>query len=190
MVLFSSLLLTGCIPLVVGAGAGTGGVVAAEEKSAGSAVDDTKIKLAISSEFAQKDVSDLFRNVVVKVSEGRVQLTGDVDKPESKVEATRLAWQADGVKEVMNEIQVNDSTGIMDYAQDSWIANQIRTRLLLEKDLHSVNYSVEVVNGVVYLMGIAQNADELSKAQYIAGTTPHVTKVVSNVILKNDSRRK
>ncbi len=184
----STLTLTGCIPLLLG-GAGTAGVVAAQERSTGNAVDDNSIRLSLYDKFIQRDAKDIFRNVAVHVTEGRVLLTGDVDKPDSKVEAVRLAWETRGVKEVMDEIQVNDQTGALDYAQDSWIANQIRTKLLLEKNLRSVNYSVEVVNGVVYLMGIAENQEELGKATYIASTTSHVKQVISHVVLRDDPRR-
>lgn len=182
------IVLTGCIPAIF-AGAGTAGVVTAQERSAGNAVDDTGIRLTINHEFIQKDINDIFRNVTIKVTEGRVLLTGDVDKPESKIEATQLAWKAKGVKEVINEIQVNDQTGVIDYAKDSWIANQVRTKLLIEKNLRSINYNVEVVNGVVYLMGIAQDQAELDKAAYLASTTPRVTQVISHVVLKDDQRR-
>ncbi len=188
ILLAAPLLLGGCIPLLVG-GAATGGVVAAQERSAGNAVDDTGIKLALDNLFLQKDAGDLFKNVATHVTEGRVLLTCDVDKPESKVEAVRLAWTVNGVKEVMNEIQVDDKTGVLDYAEDSWIANQIRAKLLFEKDLRSVNYNVEVVNDIVYLMGIAQNQAELDKATYIASTTPHVKQVISHVVLRDDQRR-
>lgn len=181
-------LLTGCIPVLIG-GAATGGVVAAQERTAGNAVDDSTIKVTLDTRFAEKDTNDILRNVATHVTEGRVLLTGNVDKPESKTEAVRIAWTVNGVREVMDEIQVNDQTGVVDYAKDSWIANQIRTKLLLEKDLRSVNYSVEVVNGVVYLMGIAQNQEELNKATYLAGTTSNVKQVISHVILKGDQRR-
>src|SRR5688572_4803625 len=127
----SSLLLTGCVPVVL-AGAGTGGVVAMQERTAGKAVDDAGIRITINKLYVQQENHDIFKNVSIRVSEGRVLLTGDVDKPESKVEAVRLAWRAAGVKEVIDEIQVNDQTGIADYAKDAWIANQIRTKLLLE----------------------------------------------------------
>ena len=104
--------------------------------------------------------------------------------------AVRLAWTVKGVREVIDEIQVNDKSGLADFARDSWIGAQIRSRLLLEKNLRSVNYSVEAVNGVVYLMGIAQDQNELDKATYIASTTAYVKQVVSHVILKDDPRRK
>lgn len=182
--------LCGCIPSLVITGATTTGVVAAQERSAGNAVDDTGIKLTIYNLYLKQGFGDLFKNVTVRVTEGRVMLTGNVDKPETSVDAVKLAWQATGVREVINEIQVNDRTGIADYARDGWIATQIRTKLLLEKNVRSINYSVEVVNGVVYLMGIAQDEEELRKVTYLASITSHVKQVVSHVLLKDDQRRK
>lgn len=182
--------LSGCIPSLVLTGATTTGVVAAQERSAGNAVDDAGIKLTIYNLYLKQGFGDLFKNVTVRVTEGRVMLTGNVDKPETSVDAVKLAWQATGVREVINEIQVNDRTGIVDYARDGWIATQIRTKLLLEKNVRSINYSVEVVNGVVYLMGIAQDEEELRKVTYIASITSHVKQVVSHVLLKDDQRRR
>jgi osmotically-inducible protein OsmY len=175
---------------MVTAGATTGGVVAAQERSAGNAVDDAGIKLTLDNLYFNRDINDLFKNVSVHVTEGRVLLTGDVDRPETKIEAVRLAWKATGVKEVIDEVQVNDKAGIVDYARDTWIDTQIRSRLLFEKNLRSVNYNIETVNGVVYLLGIAQDQEELNKATYIASTTKYVKQVVSHVILKDDPRRR
>jgi osmotically-inducible protein OsmY len=182
--------LSGCIPSLVLTGATTTGVVAAQERSAGNAVDDAGIKLTIYNLYARKDLGDLFKNVTVRAVEGRVMLTGNVNKPESSIEAVRLAWQASGVREVINEIQVNDRTGVVDYVRDGWIATQVRTKLLFEKNVRSINYSVEVVNNVVYLMGIAQDEEELRKVTYLASITPYVKQVVSHVVFKDDQRRK
>lgn len=186
----SLLALAGCIPSLVVTGATTAGVVASQERSTGNAVDDAGIRLTIYNLYIHKDVNDLFKNVAIRVVEGRVMLTGSVDKPETSVEAVRLAWRAKGVREVINEIQVNDKTGLIDYTRDAWIAAQVRTKLLLEKNVRSVNYSVEVVNNVVYLMGIAQDQVELNKVTYLASTTSYVKQVVSHVLMKSDDRRK
>jgi osmotically-inducible protein OsmY len=185
-----ALSLQGCIPALVVTGAAGAGEVAAQDRSLGNAVDDADIRLALDNIYIDQDWRDLFKNVTITVTEGRVMLTGDVDKPQTKVEAVRLAWTVNGVREVIDELQVNDKSGLVDYARDSWIDMQIRTKFLFEKDLRSVNYNVETVNGVVYLMGIAQNQDELNKATYIASTVPYVQKVVSHVILRDDPRRK
>lgn len=187
--LLFALLLSGCLPTLVVSGATTAGTVAAQERSAGNAMDDTGIKLTIYNLYIRKDFKDLFKNVAIRVVEGRVMLTGNVDQPETKVEAVRLAWLAKGVKEVINEITINDQSGILNYARDGWIATQVRAKLLFEKDVRSVNYSVEVVNGVVYLMGIAQSEEELKKVTYLASIVSHVKQVVSHVLLKDDSRR-
>lgn len=180
--------LSSCAALVIGAG-GEGARVAAQERSTGAAVDDAGIFLKIKNLYAQNDYKDLLANVEIKVLEGRVLLTGNVDKPDSQIEGVRLAWQVAGVKEVINEIQVNDKAGFANYARDVWISTQVKTRLLFEKHIRSVNYSVITVNQTVYLMGIAQDQDELDRATYVTSTTSYVEKVVSYVRFKDDPRR-
>lgn len=186
--LFAGLSLSGCIGLAIGAG-GEAASVVAQERTVGTAVDDAGIQLRIKHAFAVADANDLLPNVESKVVEGRVLLSGNVDKPESQIEAVRLVWEIDNVKEVINEIQVNDQTGIWNYTKDAWISNQIRVRLFATKGIRSVNYSVLTVNQTVYLMGIAQDQLELDKVSYIASTTSYVNRVVSYVRLKDDTRR-
>lgn len=181
-------LLSGCMTAITSA-ATEGVIVASQERSVGEAVDDAGILLNIKHQFIQKDVNDLLTHVEVKVVEGRVLLTGNVDMPETQIDAVRLTWTVAGVREVMNEIQINDKSGFWNYAQDVWVSTQVRTRLLLAKDIHSVNYSVITVNQTVYLMGIAQDQAELNRATYLASITQYVKKVVSHVRLKGDPRR-
>lgn len=188
ILLFTAIGLTGCIPLVVG-GATETAVVVAQERSVGNAIDDVGIVLQIKNLYAKQDYKDLLANVEIKVVEGRVLLTGNVDKPDSQIEAVKLAWQVGGVKEVINELQINDKSGFMNYAKDVWISTQVRTRLLFGKDIHNINYSVITVNQVVYLMGIAQNQEELNRATNVASSTSYVQRVVSYVRLKDDPRR-
>lgn len=175
--------LSGCAGAVVGGAAATG-YTAMQERTVGEAVDDTVIETRISHELLQEDVDNLFRKVEVDVIQGRVHLTGAVPKPEHRAKAVQLAWKAPGVKEVINEIQVNDKSGLGDYTKDVWISSQVRTRLLLEKGVRSANYNVETVNGVVYLMGIAQDRRELAKVTTIARRVKGVRQVVSHVRMK------
>lgn len=179
---------TGCIPIATTAATETG-VVIAQERSVGNAIDDAGILAHIKHLYFQKDMNDLFANVLVKVVEGRVLLTGNVDKTATQVEAVRLAWTVAGVREVINEIQVNDKTDIVNYAKDVWISSQIRGRLLITKNIRSVNYSVMTVNQRVYLMGIAQDQAELDRAASVAATTKGVQEVISYVRMKTDPNR-
>lgn len=184
----SLLSVSGCAALIIGGGT-EGAVIAAQERSAGNALDDAGILVKIKNLYAQHDYKDLLANVEVKVVEARVLLTGNVDKPESQIEAVRLAWQVSGVREVMNEVQISDKAGFSNYARDVWISTQVKARLLFAKNIRSVNYSVITVNQTVYIMGIAQDQDELDRATYVASTTNYVQHVVSYAQLKNDPRR-
>lgn len=188
---FLSLVLlqtSGCFTVATTA-AGEGVAVAAQERSVGRAVDDAGILVGLKERFLSSNSNDLFANVLVKVVEGRVLLTGNVDKPETQIEAVRLAWTVGGVREVINEIQVNDTSSIVDYSRDVWISTQIRTKLLVTKNIRSVNYSIITVNQVVYITGIAQDQLELDRVTTVASTTSYVQKVVSYVRLKSDPNR-
>ena len=105
---------------------------------------------------------------------------------DDRIEAVRIAWLADGVTEVLTEIQVTDRGGLVDYAHDTWITTQLRSKLLLDKDVRAINFNVETVNGVVYLIGIAQDQAELERVTNHARTITNVVKVVSHARLKDD----
>ncbi|MGD9538625.1 MAG: BON domain-containing protein [Alphaproteobacteria bacterium] len=181
------LALNGCVGMVVG-GAATGATVAAQERSVGDAVDDLTIRTTLNELFLRESL-DLYNDVSFSVVEGRVLLKGAVLKPEHRIRATQLAWRAAGVREVINEIQVTDQGGISDYATDTWISTQLKTKMLLDKDVLSINYNVETVNGTVYLMGIAQDQKELDRVIMLARNVPRVTDIVSHVVMKDDPSR-
>jgi osmotically-inducible protein OsmY len=184
----SSLALSGCVGVLFAAGGETAAVVA-QERSVGNAVDDATILLKLKAKFAQQTSKDMLANVEVKSVEGRVLLTGNVDQPQSQIDAVRLTWEVPGVREVINEIQINDKSGFLNYTRDVWISTQIRARLIATKNIRSINFSVITVNQVVYVMGIAQDQLELDKVNHIASTTSYVQRVVSYAQLKDDPRR-
>lgn len=180
--------LTGCFGVFLGAAATTG-AVANQESTAGTLLDDTNIYWKIKGLYLSKNAQDLLAGVNVKVIEGRVTLTGKVTSADSSVDAVKLAWQPNGVKEVINEIQIVEQPTLKEIWQAKWIKTQIITKITATKDIRSLNYSIEVVDGVVYLMGIAQDTEELNAVTNIASTVKGVTKVVSHVRVKNDPSR-
>jgi osmotically-inducible protein OsmY len=190
ILLSASALSSACTPVggAVGAGAAVG-VAAAEERGVQGVVDDAKIRLEVNRLWLDQDF-DLFRKIDLSISEGRVLLTGEVAKPEHRVEAVRLTWQADGVREVINEIKVGDTSGFKDWKNDVWIATELRSRLMFDKFIRNINYSVDVVNGEVFLTGIAQNQAELNRVIDHARDVPRVKRVVSYVVMKDDPKRK
>lgn len=184
--------VTGCLPAMIGAAATTGRTIS-EERTVGDAVDDTTIWAKIKSDLLQQDVNNLFNQIDVKVNEGRVLMTGSVRSQEVRAKAVKIAWSQRGVKEVIDELTLAIPTGelaIKDYSKDTWITTQITSALLLNKDIYSVNYTVETIDGIVYLMGIAQDETELNMVTNIAGTVKYVKKVVSHVRVKNTPKQK
>lgn len=182
----AALALSGCgtTGIAVGAGAATA-VAASEERGIGGAISDTAIETQINALLLQHGF-ETFRKVSVKSYERRVLLTGLVQTAQMRLDAVRLAWQADGVREVINEIEVTDKGGAEAYARDVWISTQLRTKLLLDKEIKSINYSVETVGATVYLMGFARSPDELARVEAHARNLAYVRRVVSYVRIASE----
>lgn len=179
--------LSGC-GFAVGAGA-SAGVAAAEERGIKNAANDKGTQISINEKMFRKEI-DLFRKVDVTVVEGRVLLTGAVRSQDARDEAGRIAWTAGGVNEVINEIQITEGGDIADYARDSWITAQLRAKLVSDGKISDINYRIETVNAIIYLIGIAQTEEEIVRVTDHARTISGVRRVVSHVLVKNDPRRR
>lgn len=179
-----SIVLSGCVPAVVGGGAAVG-VAAAKEKGVTGAWNDTRISSAIKLKLYQKD-PDLHRVVDVNVQNGEVMLTGAVPNEEMHLDAVKIAWDVQGVKRVIDNIGRSEGASIGTYAQDTWITTQLKSTLMFDGDIQSRNYSLKTVSGQVYIMGIAQNQAELDKVVDHARNTSGVSKVVSYVRMKDE----
>lgn len=185
--LAASTALSGCVGMVIGAGA-TAGVAASEERGIEGAAEDAKIRAEINEAWFRKNV-DMFSKVTLAISEGRVLLTGLVPTEQVREDAVNLTWQVAGVREVYNEILVQDSSGFIDGARDVRIQQEIKSRMLFDKEISNINYTVDVTNGTVYLLGIAQSDTELNRVIGHAREVSAVKNVISYVRLKTDPRR-
>lgn len=180
--------VSGCVGVVIGAGA-TAGVAASEERGMSGSLEDTKIRAGINDAWFRHDV-DMFRKVTLTITEGRVLLTGVVPSDKVKEDAARLTWQVAGVREVYNEILVMpDGANTVDSGRDVWIQQQIKAKLLFDKEIRNINYTVDVTDGTVYLMGIAQSDTELNRVIAYAREVSYVRNVVNYVLSKGDARR-
>lgn len=181
---------TGCeamfSPLGLAVTAGSiGGRMAMQERGFGQGIDDNAIALHINEAWLAADPA-IFRLVDTSVSEGRVLLTGSVRYPETRIEAARLAWTVDGIKELINEIQVTDARDLSDGPVDAWISFRVRTALMLDPAVNAINYTVDTVNRTVYLLGIAGSQEELDTVLGAARETGGVREVISHVRLKSE----
>jgi osmotically-inducible protein OsmY len=174
-----------CTPAGVVVGAGTtAGLAASQERGIPGAVSDNVIAAGINKKWLEHDV-DLFMKLGVEVHDGQVLLTGVVPDPEARIEAVRLAWEVDGVKQVFNEIEVSDESGLLDKARDRLITARLRTDLMLDNRVNSLNYTIDTVNGVVYILGIAQNEAELARVTDHARNMEYVRRVIPHVRIKS-----
>jgi len=186
MLALGGLLLSGCAPAIVGVG--TAAVAASStEKGLSTSASDGVIFTKIQDRFIQTDAS-LTTAVDVTVNDGAVLLTGKVKTPEEKVLATRLTWEVRGVREVVNELQVIDKSSIKDLAKDLAASAQLRGKLIGDKNVSSLNFSIDVVNGTVYLSGIAADAEEMNRVVSHARELRFAQQVVNYITLRSDQR--
>ena len=186
MLLLSSFALTSCIETAVGLG--TAAVAASTtEKGFSTSVSDTVIEAKLTDKFIKNDAS-FVTGVESSVNNGSVLMTGKLDTQDQKILATRLAWEIKGVKEVINEIQIVNDKSIKTTAKDLAASAQLRAALIGDQEISSLNYSIDVVNGIVYLSGVAANEKERERVIAHAQALRFAKKVVNYIILSTDKR--
>ena len=180
------LLFSGCAPAVVGVG--TAAVAASStEKGITTSVSDGLVFTKIQDNFLKTDAT-LSQFVDVTVNDGAVLLTGKLKTPEEKILATKLTWEVRGVREVVNEIQVTDKSSIKDVAKDLAASAQLRGKLIADTSVSSLNFSIDVVNGTVYLSGVAADAEEMNRVVSHARELRFAQQVVNYITLRIDQR--
>ena len=186
MLFLSSFALTSCIETAVGLG--TAAVAASTtEKGFSTSVSDTVIEAKLTDKFIQNDAS-FVTGVKSSVNDGAVLMTGKLDTQDQKILATRLAWEIKGVKEVINEIQLVSDKSVKATAKDLAASAQLRAALIGDQEISSLNYSIDVVNGIVYLSGVAANENERERVITHAQALRFAKKVVNYIILSTDKR--
>ena len=153
-----TLLLQSCAPLATIGMVSLG--AASKEKGIGTTLNDNIIKTKISNLIFKLD-KDLIKNTKIFVNNGSVLLTGKVKNPSEKVEFTKISWAIRGVNEVNNELQITDTSSIKNIARDIASMGEIRARIMSDKAINSLNFSIDVVNDKAYISGVASSKEEM-----------------------------
>lgn len=172
------------IALALAVGAPLGACAVVQEKTLGESFDDASASSQIKAKLLSTSTK-AFNEVDVEVTGGLALLTGRVPTPEERVEAERIAWSVNTIDEIANEIEVIDKSSVLSNVNDEWITAQVRSRLVADPDIKSVNYNIETFNGVVYLLGLAMSEQELKSAATHASVVRGVKKVVSYVKMRD-----
>ncbi|WP_236870536.1 BON domain-containing protein [Candidatus Bandiella numerosa] len=184
---FLLLSMSNCAVIGIATTATTGTIIA-EDRSVGDIIDDKSMAIKIRHQYVKNSVDGSLRGVSLEVYEGRVLLVGHVTSTEYKDEAEKLAWVVRGVKEVINDITISEKNEAS-LPGDVWISTKLRSKFLVNKEVHSVNYKIMVYNKVVYLLGVAETQKELEIALNVAGEVQGVAKVKNYILVKSDIRR-
>ena len=183
IVLCILLMTSSCSQVIIG-GATSSGMVIIQERSPKQAAIDILIKAKIEEAMFSNNYEKLFSKVRVIVYEGRVLLVGTVGQEDMKEKANTISWDTQNVKEVANYITIGKND-LIDYVKDTRISLEFRAKLLTDKEISEVNFSVTTENRILYIVGIAQNDQELTKVIEHASNIAGVKKIINLIYLKD-----
>jgi osmotically-inducible protein OsmY len=181
--------ISGCASTLVG-GAASIGLASVQERSIKDAAIDLKLEIQIQEKLLRTNSDKLFANVGVTILEQRVMLVGNVESQKLRDLASEIAWGiSPKIKDVLNELTIGDNTSLVSEAKDARISLSLSGLLIGDAEISDINFSHSVSKQIIFLIGIAQDTNELDKVIYHARTVKGVKKVISHLILKNDKKR-
>ena len=187
ILIFVSLILTGCAGVSSKGLLGTGVSVALDPRTVGTQIDDSIMQKSLSARILAKD-KKYFISIKSKVLDGRIFVTGKVDKIEEKLLITKIAWETKGARSVKNDIKVKEEFNFKQSAKDILITSQLRTALIVNKNIKATNYQIDTYKKKIYIYGIAQSKEEQKQVIEEGKTIPDVERVIASILLVDDLR--
>ena len=185
--IFISFILTGCAGVSSKGLFGTGVSVALDPRTVGTQIDDSIMQKSISAKILARDKKYLI-SVKTKVLDGRIFITGKVDSPEEKLLLTKLAWETKGARSVRNDIKIKEEFNFKQSAKDVLITSQLRTAIIVNKNIKSTNYQIDTYKKKIYIYGIALTSEEKDLVISEAKEILDVEDVIASIILVEDLR--
>ncbi len=182
-----SLILSGCVGVGSKGLFGTGVSVALDPRTVGTQIDDSIMQKTISAKILAQDKKYIIA-VKTKVLDGRIFLTGKVDSPEEKLLLTKLAWETKGARSVRNDIKIKEEFNFKQSAKDVLITSQLRTAIIINKNIKATNYQIDTYKKKIYIYGIALTTEEKDLVISEAKEILDVENVIASIILLEDLR--
>ena len=186
-VLLLGVFLNSCVGVSSTGLFGTGVSIAIDPRSVGTQIDDSIMQKNLATRILLID-KDYFLSVKTKVLDGRIFLTGKVDDPEEKLKLTKLAWETEGVRSVRNDIKIKEEFNFQQSAKDLLITSQLRTAIILNKDIKATNYQIDTYKKKIYIYGIAITSKEKELVLKEANEILDVADVVASIMLVENLR--
>ena len=189
ILLFFGFILSGCAGVSSSGIFGTGVSVAIDPRSLGTQIDDSLMQKNLTARILLLNKNYLL-SVKSKVLDGRIFLTGKVDEPEEKLKLTKIAWETNGVRSVRNDIKIKEAFNFKQSAKDLLITSQLRTALILNKEIKATNYQIDTYKKKIYIYGISQTKDEKELVITEAKEILDVEDVIASILLVDNLRIK
>ncbi len=154
-------------------------------KGFSASIDDGYLKAKIIGKISTLNISNIV-DIKASVSLGDVLLTGYSGDQLSRLKIVETVSKINGVKKVYNEIIINHNVSLKERAEDAIFESRLMTRLLFKSGINSNNYSLDVVSGTVYAIGLAENLDEKNNVENFLGKMEDIPKLVTIINLKNN----
>jgi osmotically-inducible protein OsmY len=167
---------------------GRGVSIGFDPRTVGMQIDDTLMQKNLVARLTLAE-KKYFLYVQAEVLDGRIFLTGKVDEPEEKIKITKLAWETKGVRSVKNAIEIKGYSNFKSSAKDVLITTQLRTALIFNRSIKSNNYTLETINKIIYIFGIAIDNEEKRKVIDEANKIYDVEKVIPTIYLVSELSR-
>ena len=187
LIVLVGLILSGCVGVGSKGLFGTGVSVALDPRTLGTQIDDSIMQKSLSARILAKD-KKYFLSVKSKVLDGRIFLTGKVDSPEEKLQITKIAWETKGTRSVRNDIKIKEEFNFKQSAKDVLITTQLRTAIIVNKNIKATNYQIDTYKKKIYVYGIALTSEEKDLVISEAKEILDVENVIASIILVEDLR--
>ena len=187
LLIFVGFILSGCVGVSSKGLFGTGVSVALDPRTLGTQIDDSIMQKSLTARILAKD-KKYFLSVKSKVIDGRIFITGKVDSPEEKLQITKIAWETKGTRSVRNDIKIKEEFSFKQSAIDVLITTQLRTALIVNKNIKATNYQIDTYKKKIYVYGIAQTSEEKDLVISEAKEILDVENVIASIVLVEDLR--
>ncbi len=187
ILIFVSIILSGCVGVSSKGLFGTGVSVALDPRTVGTQMDDSIMQKSLAARIIAKD-KKYFLSVKSKVLDGRIFITGKVDNPEEKLYLTKLAWETKGARSVRNDVKIKEEFNFKQSAKDILITSQLRTSLIVNKNIKATNYQIDTYKKKIYIYGIALTSEEKDLVISEGKEILDVEDVIASILLVEDLR--
>ena len=179
--------LQSCAAPIIGGVGAIAFTSSAQEKGLGTSINDKVVYVKLRNAIYDWNPS-VSENISLSVDNGSILVTGKIKNVDTKIQLTKILWEINGVKEVNNKVQISETSNFKNIAKDLASLGEIKAKLMASKKLNSLNYSIDVVNNIAYISGIASSEEEISIVTQIAQEARFIKEVQNFVKVNKDKR--